>query len=628
MFLQQMTAEKFRTFMRWLTALLLSLFLVYPAGAASLKNQLLNHASPYLAMHGHDPVHWQEWNAATLARARQENKMIYVSSGYFSCHWCHVMQRESYRDPVIAKLLNDNFIPVKVDRELNSALDARLIEYVENTQGFSGWPLNVFITPEGYPLVGMVYVPPKNFLKIVTNLKHEWQNNQKELKQLAINVSSEVSGVQDIQSTPITAALVKQSESALLQKAFSMADEMQGGFGETSKFPSAPQLKILLKVYQHSRDDRLYRFLVLTFDQMASQGLRDHLGGGFFRYVVDPNWQIPHFEKMLYDNALLAALYLQAAKVLKHPQYRVVASETLDFMQSQMRLASGGLLTSLSAIDAKGVEGGYYLWDTDEIKKILSKKEWSLVKVYWGLQGAPELEHGHHLVEANSVTQLVRETGWSKQDIIGQLQSAKKKLLKRRQGRGLPEDRKALAAWNGLALSAYIAGAREGLIDMTQVRQLKDYIATNLWDGKTLYRMTSSAKYSVPGDLEDYAYVSQALLAWAIWQGDDQDWQRVQTLVEQAWHKFYSKQGWKRSETSLLKYHEAQTLISDGPMPSPAAVLIKTSLALAHYRHDKALQVQAKAALSLEHEQLVENIYWYASYMDALYTQQQFADLK
>ena len=614
--------------MRWFTFLLLALLISPPAFSASLKNQLLNHASPYLAMHGHDPVHWQEWNATTVARARQENKLLYVSSGYFSCHWCHVMQKESYRNRHIAKLLNDNFIPVKVDRELNAGLDAKLIDFVEKTQGISGWPLNVFITPEGYPLVGMVYVPADNFLQILNKLNQQWRSNQKELKQLARNASSELGKETNSKAGRINASLIKQYESALLQQSLTLADELQGGFGQANKFPSAPQLKILLELYQRYRDERLYRFLVRTFDQMASQGLWDQLGGGFFRYVVDPNWQIPHFEKMLYDNALLAALYLQAARILQHPQYKEIARETLGFMQAQMRLPSGGLLASLSAIDNKGIEGGYYVWDRDEVKKVLTKKEWSLASSYWGLQGAPELDQGYHLREASSVAQLARETGDSLADISRQLHNAKIKLYKRRQQRELPKDHKCLAAWNGLALSAYVAAAKQGLIDIEQARQLKNVILTTLWDGNRLYRMKPSAQFSMPGNLEDYAYVSQALLAWAVWHGKDKDWQVVETLVKQAWHKFYSEQGWKLSESSLLKYRESQLLVSDGPMPSPAAVLIKTSLELAHYRSDQALQAQALRALSLGRDSLAEDIFWHVSYMDALYAQQRFVNLK
>ena len=590
--------------------------------ATEMQNQLANHASPYLAMHGHDPVLWQEWNADTVARAKKENKLLFVSSGYFSCHWCHVMQKESYSDKNIASLLNEHFIPVKVDRELSAALDARLIDFVERTQGIAGWPLNVFVTPDGYPLVGMVYVPPDNFFQILSNLNKQWQTNKLELSQMAADASAELQPAMRGKDTRIPVNLVNDYQAALLQQTFAVADELQGGFGQENKFPSVPQLKTLLMVYQQTQDERLYKFLLLTLNQMVSQGLWDQLGGGFFRYSVDPGWQVPHFEKMLYDNALLAELYLQAAKILKHGEYKIVARETLQFMQSQMQLANGGLLASFSAIDNLGIEGGYYAWDSDEVKKILTSKEWTLAETYWGLQGVPELEQGHHLLQASSAAQLAREQGWPLKDITQHLQHAKKKLLAQREQRRLPKDNKILAAWNGLALSAFVAGNQSGLIDIQHVRRLKDHIQTNLWDGKQLYRMHQSANVTMPGDLEDYAYVSQGLLAWAKWQSKQEDWKLLETLVQQAWKKFYGGQGWKLSQHSLLKYREAQTLVIDGPMPSPAAVLIKVSLELARQRNNTKLQTQALKALSVGHDTLMENAFWHATYVDALYTHQ------
>jgi len=609
--------------MPYILSLCFILFFATSAQSAELENQLSKHASPYLAMHAKDPVQWQEWNSVTVERAKRENKLLFVSSGYFSCHWCHVMQKESYQDINIAKILNTHFIPVKVDRELNAALDAKLIDFVERTQGIAGWPLNVFITPEGYPLVGMVYVPPDNFLQVLSKLKIEWQTNNKSLKQLAVDAAKDLQPAEQGVDAKIPANLILHYQQSMLHQTFTLADELQGGFGDQNKFPSVPQLGTLLTIYEQTDNHRLYKFLLLTLDQMASQGLYDQIGGGFFRYSVDPGWQVPHFEKMLYDNAQLAGLYLQAAKILKHQEYKKIARETLMFMQREMQSSNGkGYLASFSAIDDLGIEGGYYAWGRDEVKKLLSAKEWQLAESYWGLQGSPDIEQGHHLVQASSIHQLSRELGWPVEEISQHLIKAGKKLSEQRQKRNLPKDTKVLAAWNGLALSTLVASAREGLVDREQASKLKNYLQTTLWDGKQLYRMKPSADYHIVGDLEDYAYVTQGLLAWAVWQNRETDWQSLEAMVDQAWKKFYGKQGWKLSENSLLKYREAQTLVIDGPMPSPAATLIKTSLELAHHRNNKKLQVQALKALSAGHDTLSENTFWYASYVDALYARQ------
>ncbi|MEE8379244.1 MAG: DUF255 domain-containing protein, partial [Gammaproteobacteria bacterium] len=298
------------------------------------SNQLGGHDSPYLAMHGDDPVDWQSWTADVLARAKKENKLVFVSIGYFSCHWCHVMQRESYSNEKIAKQLNDNFISVKVDRELNPALDAYLIDFVTRTRGSAGWPLNVFLTPEGHPLVGLTYLPAERFMALLKDLQSKWQQSPAYYKQAAARAAQDMAGLAVKPGLPISKKEAKQYEAIMVSQALRLTDEMSGGFGQQTKFPMVPQLESLLGAYERNRNARVKKLLITTLDNMATQGMRDHLGGGFYRYTVDPGWQTPHFEKMLYDNALLAHLYLRASKLLNRPDYELIARETLDFMIS------------------------------------------------------------------------------------------------------------------------------------------------------------------------------------------------------------------------------------------------------------------------------------------------------
>ncbi|MGD8927195.1 MAG: DUF255 domain-containing protein, partial [Thioalkalispiraceae bacterium] len=386
----------YQTSKKFSTALLLFGMILSPKSYAeelatgkAEKNALYQHASPYLAMHGRDPVHWLEWNKDAVELARKQDKLLFVSSGYFSCHWCHVMQRESYQNEEIASLLNTSFIPVKVDRELNSALDAHLIDFVERTQGYSGWPLNTFITPDGYPLVGFTYAPPEKFIQILTGLEKEWREKKSELKRLAKNASAELSIAEVSNSAVLPTDLAAGLMDSFVNQSFTYADDLQGGYGQENKFPSVPQLNTLLTIYERKPNAQIKQFLKITLDNMAAQGLRDQLGGGFFRYVVDPNWQIPHFEKMLYDNALLAGLYYRAAGILAEPEYKNVANQTLDFILQELNTDSGAFAASLSAIDNKGIEGGYYLWDKEELTTILSDQEWKVVSLYWGLLGHP-----------------------------------------------------------------------------------------------------------------------------------------------------------------------------------------------------------------------------------------------
>ncbi|MDY6978870.1 MAG: DUF255 domain-containing protein [Pseudomonadota bacterium] len=585
--------------------------LLLPAGAVAeeLGNELTDHGSAYLAMHGGDPVHWQQWNADTVALAREQDKLLYVSSGYFSCHWCHVMQRESYQNDRIAALLNEHFIPVKVDRELNPALDDRLIDFVERTQGHAGWPLNVFVTPEGYPLVGMVYQPPEDFERILNRIRAEWQNDAAGLRELAESTSERLQ-----RRTPVSGSLQPDAlRERFVNASLERADELQGGFGDQNKFPSVPQLMALLSLYQNGHEAIPADFLHLTFEAMAAQGLRDHLAGGFFRYVVDPGWQVPHFEKMLYDNALLASLYLRAAEVLNEPAYREVGLDTLAFMQREFQLADGGLLASFSALDDQGVEGGYYLWQADELKQSLNGAEFEVASRYWGVKGPPELEHGHHLHRSQGLKALELALNQPQAQVEQLLESARNKLLNQRRQRTLPRDTKQIAAWNGLALSAFVRGAQQEPALEASMQALRDFLVDQLWDGKQLKRASGGEQSLGRVGLEDYAYVAQGLLDFATANNDARTLNIAEAVIRQAWQRFFSPDGWQLQQQPLLKYAARQAVVPDGPMPSPSAVLIRTTRALLQQRSDPQLAEQLQRALEQQAGQMQENPFWYAT---------------
>ncbi|MCP4994799.1 MAG: thioredoxin domain-containing protein, partial [Gammaproteobacteria bacterium] len=296
--------------------------------------------------------------------------ILFISSGYFACHWCHVMQQESYQNAQIAALLNTNYIPVKVDRELQPALDAHLIDFVQRTRGSAGWPLNVFLTPEGYPLLGLTYAPQAQFQGLLEKLKTIWETRADELKLTARKASGGQSSVS--RQTTVESIDPAGLHLKLVTMALTMGDEMEGGFGRQNRFPMAPQWQVLLERLEQGPDEPLHELIELTLDQMANQGMRDHLAGGFFRYTVDPGWQTPHYEKMLYSQALLSRLYLQAAKVLQRDDYKTVARDTLDFTLKVFAGREGGFIASLSAVDPNNVEGGGYLWHTQALQRLLT----------------------------------------------------------------------------------------------------------------------------------------------------------------------------------------------------------------------------------------------------------------
>ena len=584
---------------------LLSLGLAANA-APALTNQLKHHPSPYLAMHATDPVAWQDWGPAAVERARREGKLLFISVGYFSCHWCHVMQRESYRNPDIAAFLNRHFVPVKVDRELEAALDARLIEFAERTRGQGGWPLNVFVTPEGYPMYAALYLPPAEFKSVLERLQGLWAKDRAVIERLA----------RDEAKRAAAPAEMPAATGSFVEQALAQADFIHGGFGEQSKFPSAPQLEALLARAATGPEPRLQEFLQLTLDHMADLGLYDHVGGGFFRYTVDPSWKTPHFEKMLYDNALLARVYLHAARTLRVPQYEAVARATLDFMVRELRTPDGALIASLSAVDNKDVEGGYYLWNVDELAALLSEREAQVLRLAFGMQDAAPFEAGYLPLRSLPPAEVARQLGMDTAAVETALSQALEKLRLARAKRTVPRDIKLLAGWNGLALAAFAEAARvTGEAKYRDVAAgIRDYLMRALWDGKTLKRAVDKGRAVGAVALEDYAYVTQGLLEWARLTDSTADYAQAASVARAAWQRFYAARGWRLDERSLIQTSGAEAAIADGPLPSPSAVLVEAALALAGKTGDVALARQARTARDLARPAVQRDRFWQASH--------------
>jgi len=589
------------------------------AEGKALGNQLKGHPSPYLAMHGDDPVHWQLWGRETLERARSLNRPLFVSSGYFSCHWCHVMQRESYRDPAVADLLNNYFIPVKIDRELNPALDAHLIEFVELLRGQSGWPLNVFLTPDGYPIIGMTYLPRDQFRTLLDKFRRQWADNEASLRQAAHEAMDEWRRVRaaDQEATPATGSVVP----GFLREADSLKDDLAGGFGQQNKFPMVDQLRALLYLRRHGKAAQMDDFIRLTLDRMASQGLHDNLGGGFFRYVTDPAWQTPHFEKMLYDNAQLAVLYLDAADLYHSAHYREVGLDTVDFMLREMANGSGVFIGSFSAVDSRGREGFYYLWPGDQLKHLLGGDEYRAVRAAWLGVSAPESEYGYLPRWQGSRDQIAGALGWPIEKLDGVLATARRKMLAERSKRELLPDDKVLAAWNGLALSALARAYRATREDRYAVsaRRLAAYLDGQLWDGNQLLRSRDGDKALGSAALEDYALVAQGLWDWSQAAGRrDDSGKAVERLVRLAWKRYYRNGRWRRSDTPLIPMLDGQFALDDGPLPSASAVLSRLSREDPVLAQDASIHALLKEHLRAVRTHLSDSMFWYASYIELL----------
>ena len=511
------------------------------------------------------------------------------------------------------------FHPVKVDRELQPALDAHLIDFVQRTRGSAGWPLNVFLTPEGYPLLGMTYERQAPFTELLEKLHSAWGKESDKLKGMALRASEQMAGSR-------TPAAPEQSEDPdrlrerLIASALKLGDDLEGGFGRQNRFPMAPQLSVLLDSLQAQPNPELRAFLELTLDQMATQGLRDQLAGGFFRYTVDQGWQIPHFEKMLYTQAQLILLYIKAAGVLQRPEYLAVARDTVEFVIREMGGSDGAYMASFSAVDAAGEEGGNYLWQEKELAALLTPEELTLARKRWRLEGTAIHEGGYLPILHMRLSELAAESGQSPEALRQSLDAIRVKLLKARAQRELPKDGKQIAAWNGLMLWALAEAAAR--FDEPGYRaaaqRLRDYLVNTLWDGNRLLRARSPRGPLGKAALEDYVYLARGLSALDGLRAQPQDRQLILRLIQQAWKRFYDQQGWRGSDDALLPGQAVETAVPDGPMPSPIALLIELSLRYADQAEVLDLKGLAQKALRQSSATASGQPFWYATQVQAL----------
>ncbi|MEE9494151.1 MAG: DUF255 domain-containing protein [Gammaproteobacteria bacterium] len=567
----------------------------------SATNQLAGHYSPYLAMHGHDPVDWMPWGEEALTKARKQNKLIFISSGYYACHWCHVMHRESYSSQDVANIINANYIAIKVDREINPVLDKRLINFVQITTGSAGWPLNVILTPDGYPLVGATYIPKQQLQTSLQRIATQWKKNASDLQGEAKSMHERHATLIRRSDNKGQKKHIADNQAAFVQQTMQLANTLQGGFSEAQQFPSTPQLLALLRLKK--RPQAVNDFLQLTLDNMQNRGLHDVIGGGFFRYTMEPGWTRPHYEKMLYTNALLPLIYLEASHQFANSQYQKTALETLTFLQNEMQGADGGFIASLSAVDDKGVEGGYYLWSGEALKKILDKEDFHLLSLAWNIS---EDTAEHLPMLQMTLDMLADKLKQDKNVLRNRLQEINQTLREYRQKhREIPRDTKQLAGWNGLVLAAF---ARLSVIDPSLKpagRKLATFLSS-LWEGKQLRRAAASG---AAGTLNDYAAVGWGLLQWGQVEKDKVAIKTAEALIQTAWTSFYTEKGWRENEHELLPDPVYRQHIEDSSLPASEALLVDASLMADNPAfHRLASQLLAKSTLEVE-----EAPYSYAS---------------
>lgn len=479
----------------------------------------MQETSPYLLQHAENPVDWFPWCDEALKTAKTQDKPILLSIGYSSCHWCHVMERESFEDETIAGIMNENFVNIKVDREERPDLDAIYMNYVQIATGQGGWPLTVFLTPDLVPFFGGTYFPPQDthgrpgFSTVLARIRNFYQTQRDEIASKAKDLLEALTRGTSVDFGE------RQLDEQLLETAFHTSsrsfDPRYGGFGSAPKFPNSMILAFFLRWFERTGNKSALEAVRLSLDSMARGGIYDHLGGGFHRYSVDDRWLVPHFEKMLYDNALLARTYLEAFQVTGDDFYSQVARETLNYVKRDMTDPGGGFYSAEDA-DSEGVEGRFYIWRPEETEAILGPEDAHLFNEYYDVTHSGNWEGKNILNHRRSLAGLAKELNLSTAALSERLAACRARLFQAREHRERPLlDDKILASWNGLMLSAFAEGAAVLASNsfLRTARKNAQFITSEMVIHRRIHRSWKEGKARLLGYLDDYAHVVEGLIA-------------------------------------------------------------------------------------------------------------------
>jgi uncharacterized protein len=576
---------------------------------ATMPNRLAGQTSPYLQQHADNPVDWHPWDEQALALARREDKPILLSVGYSACHWCHVMAHESFEDPEVAAQMNRNFVNIKVDREERPDLDQIYqTAHAMLTQRSGGWPLTMFLMPDGTPFFGGTYFPKRarygmpGFLDLLPRVAEVYHKQREEisrqntalLEALARNVPAPSSG-RELKRAPIDAAVREFAQ---------VFDDVHGGIGQAPKFPHPFELAFCLRRHALEGGEIALAVARLTLTKMAEGGIYDQLGGGFCRYSVDPHWSIPHFEKMLYDNAALLGLYSDAWLVTGQPLYRKVVAETAQWVMREMQSPDGGYYSSLDA-DSEHEEGKFYVWTKNDVRALLSAEEYAVSELHYGLDGPANFEgHSWHLRVMKPIPDVARELGRSADECAARLASGREKLLVARNRRMRPgRDEKVLTSWNalmvrGMAHAARVFGESSWLASAQGALQ---FIRRTLWRDGRLLATSKDGRAHLNAYLDDYAFLLDALLELLQGEFREEDLALARELAEVLLAQFEDRE----SGGFYFVSHDHETLIHrskeghDGATPSGNGIAAHALQRLGHLTGEARYLDAARRTLEL-----------------------------
>ena len=514
-----------------------------------MPNHLIHETSPYLLQHAHNPVDWYPWGEEAFEKARRENKPVLLSIGYSACHWCHVMAHESFEDEQIAKLMNDLFVNIKVDREERPDLDQIYMNAVQMMTHHGGWPMTVFLTPDAVPFYGGTYFPPQDrynipgFPRILISVAEAYRDRQDDIRETGTSL------VRELQRLSATSGSDLPIEVELLDAAYTGTvrnyDSVNGGFGGAPKFPPAMALEFLLRTYARRGNREALQIVKQTCQKMANGGIYDQLGGGFHRYSTDAKWLVPHFEKMLYDNALLSRLYLHYFQVSQDESARRTVEGILDYVLREMTDPSGGFYSTQDA-DSEGHEGKFFVWDLDEINTALGQTAAALFSDYYNITASGNFEGKNIPNITRSLEDVAVAHNISVAELQASLNESKRILFELRETRVKPDrDEKILTAWNGLMLASFAeAGVILDRSDYTDAaRRNAEFVLSNLRQDGVLLRTWKNGVAKFNGYLEDYAFLIEGLVTLFETTGEFLWLEEARGLTERMIEQFWDKDG-------------------------------------------------------------------------------------
>ena len=590
------------------------------------ENRLARETSPYLLQHAHNPVDWYPWGEEAFSRARRESKPILLSVGYSACHWCHVMERESFESPEIAGLMNEHFVSVKVDREERPDVDDVYMKAVQMLTGRGGWPMTVFLTPDGKPFYGGTYFPPVDrhglpgFPRILQAVARAFHERPDDVAKSVDQILAGLARSEQVRAGggALDPALPARAAEALLAH----VDRDDGGLGGAPKFPHTSAFQLFLRQHRATRNAGLLDAVLVTCNRMANGGVYDQIGGGFHRYSVDAHWLVPHFEKMLYDNAQIPRLYLEAYQVTGHAPLRRIVEDTLDYALRDMRHPDGGFYSATDA-DSEGEEGKYFVWTPAEVARLVEPADVDFVCRYWDISEQGNFEGKSIAHVTVDLEQLAKLFGRSPADAGAAIERARARLLAARALRVPPlRDEKILTSWNALMIGTLAEAGRvlgaDRFIDAA-VRAAGFLWSSMRADGKLLHGWAAGrAKHGAY--LDDHAFLASALLDLYEATLDRTHLARAREIVAALESRFHDDRGGAYFFTA----HDEEKLIArskpgaDGSLPSGNAVAARVLLRLHHLTGEASYRTRAEEILRVFHDEAAQNPFGYASYLEAL----------